>query len=88
MKKYSLTLLFGLTLSLAFAQLEKEISTLFAEAKNRPGVIIGVFEDGNIEYQRGFGLANLDYDIPITSRMISPTAYLKYLPVLFFSIRS
>ena len=26
--------------------------------------------------------------IPITTRIISPTAYFKYFPVLFFSIRS
>ena len=70
MKKYSLTLLFSLTLSLAFAQLEKGITDLFEERKNRPGAIIGVFENGKIEYQKSFGLANLDYDIPITSKTV------------------
>ena len=70
MKKLISTLVFSLTLSLTFAQLEKEISNLFEDAENRPGAIIGVFEDGEIAYQKGFGLANLDYDIPITSKTV------------------
>lgn len=70
MKKYNLTLLFSLTLSLAFTQLEKEIITLFGDRENRPGAIIGIIENGNIEYQKSFGLANLDYDIPITSKTV------------------
>ena len=70
MKKFISTLLFSLTLSLTFAQLEKEITDLFEERENRPGGIIGVFEDGKIEFQKAYGLANLDYDIPIRPKTV------------------
>ena len=70
MIKYNLTLLFSLMLTLSFAQLEKEITTLFEERANRPGGIVSVFQDGKIEYQKTFGLANLDYDIPITAKTV------------------
>ena len=70
MKKLISALALNLTFSLAFAQLEKEITDLFEEVKNRPGAIIGVYEDGKIEFQKAYGLANLDYDIPITSKTV------------------
>ena len=70
MKKLISALALSLTFSLAFAQLEKEITDLFEEVKNRPGAIIGVYEDGEIEFQKAYGLANLDYDIPITSKTV------------------
>ena len=70
MKKLISALALSLTFSLAFAQLEKEITDLFEEVKNRPGAIIGVYEDGKIEFQKAYGLANLDYDIPITSKTV------------------
>lgn len=70
MKRLISTLVFSLTFSMTFAQIEKEISNLFEERENRPGAIIGVFENGKIKYQKSFGLANLDYDIPITSKTI------------------
>ena len=59
MKKLISTLLFTLTLSLTFAQLEKGITDLFEERENRPGGIIGVFEGGKIEFQKAYGLTNL-----------------------------
>ena len=70
MKKLISALALSLTFSLAFAQLEKEITDLFEEVKNRPGAIIGVYEDGKIEFQKAYGLANLDYNIPITSNTV------------------
>jgi len=70
MKKIISTFLFTLTLSLTFAQLEKEITNLFEEVESRPGGIIGVFEDGKIEFQKAYGLANLDYDIPISFKTV------------------
>lgn len=70
MKKLISTLLFSLTLIWAFAQLEKEITDLFEERANRPGGIIGVFEENRIQFQKSYGLANLDYDIPITSKTV------------------
>ena len=70
MKKLVSTILFSLTLSLTFAQLEKEAADLFEERENRPGGIIGIFEDGKIKFQKAYGLANLDYDIPIRSKTV------------------
>jgi len=70
MKKLITTLLFSLTLSLTFAQLAKEITHLFEAVENRPGGIIGVVENGKIEFQKAYGLANLDYDIPINSKTV------------------
>lgn len=48
----------------------QKIDQLFKDIKNEPGVAIGVLYKGEIIYQKGFGLANLDYDIPITPRSI------------------
>ena len=70
MKKLISTLLFSLTISMTFAQIEKEITNLFEEVGSRPGAIVGVFKDGKIEFQKAYGLANLDYDIPITSKTV------------------
>lgn len=61
---------FSLTLSLTFAQLAKEIGSLFEDRENRPGGIVSVFQNGKIDYQKSFGLANLDYDIPITPKTV------------------
>ena len=70
MKKLISILLICLTANLIFAQLETEIADLFEEKENCPGGIIGVFEDGKIEFQKAYGLANLDYYIPITSKTV------------------
>jgi len=70
MKKLVSTVVFTLTFSITFAQLDKGISDLFEEVGNRPGAIIGVFEKGKIEFQKAYGLANLDYNIPITSKTV------------------
>ncbi len=45
-----------------------EVDTLFAEftRPGSPGCALGVLIDGKLVYKNGFGLANLEYDIPIT----------------------
>ena len=35
-----------------------------------PGCALGIIENGQFIYQRGYGAANLDYDIPITSQSV------------------
>ena len=50
--------------------MEKDIPTLFQELENQPGGIIGVFKKGKIDFFKAYGLANLDYDIPITSKTV------------------
>src|SRR5215216_3560442 len=32
-----------------------------------PGCVVGAVQDGRLVYKRGFGMANLDYDIPNTT---------------------
>ncbi len=34
--------------------------------KETPGVAVAIVQDGKISYKNGFGMANLEYDIPIT----------------------
>jgi len=35
-----------------------------------PGAAVGIFKDGKIIYARGYGMANLDYNIPITAQTV------------------
>lgn len=50
------------------AQLEKQVDQLMADfdRSDAPGVAIGVVQDGEAVFAKGYGIANLDYDIPIT----------------------
>jgi CubicO group peptidase (beta-lactamase class C family) len=66
-----------LTLALplvASAQTPKSasIDSIFArfDQANTPGCAVGVVQDGKLAYQRGYGMANLDYDIPNAPHMI------------------
>lgn len=52
------------------AQYESRIDSIFQEFQNQPGVAIGVFKDGKIIHKKGYGIANLDYKIPITSQTV------------------
>lgn len=52
--------------------LEEKVDELFAEwdKPNSPGCALGVIKDGRLIYARGYGMANLEYDIPITSKTV------------------
>ena len=52
--------------------LEAKIDQLFAEWNNpdSPGAALAVTRDGEIIYTQGYGMANLEYDIPITTTTI------------------
>lgn len=52
--------------------LEPKIDRLFAEwdKSDSPGAALAVIRDGEIIYKRGYGMANLEYDIPITATTI------------------
>lgn len=41
-----------------------------------PGCAVGIFRDGEIVYEKGYGIANLDYDIPITPSTVFDIASL------------
>ncbi len=49
------------------SSLEK-VDRLFTNVDNKasPGAAIAILKDGEIIYSRGYGMANLEYDIPIT----------------------
>ena len=52
--------------------LEAKVDQLFAEwdQSDSPGAALAVTKDGEIVYKRGYGMANLEYDIPITTATI------------------
>jgi len=47
---------------------DPRIDRLFArwDSSGSPGCAVGVLRDGRFVYERGYGMANLDYGIPIT----------------------
>lgn len=55
--------------------LTDRVDALFTEwdKENSPGAALGIFKDGRIIYARGYGMANLDYNIPITPRSVFRT---------------
>ena len=66
--------------STAFAQTNKpanvtpseKIDALFAQwnKPDSPGCAVAVIKDGQVLYKRGYGIANLDFDIPISSKTV------------------
>src|SRR6476659_1754686 len=48
------------------------VDRIFAEwdKPDSPGCAVGVLKDGRFIYQRGYGMANLDYDIPNAAEMV------------------
>ncbi len=48
---------------------ENQIDAIFAQydTTDKPGCAVGVIKDGRFIYKKSFGLANLDYNIPITA---------------------
>jgi CubicO group peptidase (beta-lactamase class C family) len=48
------------------------VDRIFAEwdKPGSPGCALGVMRDGRFIYERGYGMANLDYDVPNTTRMV------------------
>ncbi len=52
--------------------LAAKVDGLFAEwdKTDSPGAAVGIFKDGKILYARGYGMANLEHDIPITPHSV------------------
>ena len=52
--------------------LEAKVDQLFAEwnCPDSPGAAVAVTKDGEVIYKQGYGMANLEYDIPITTTTI------------------
>lgn len=66
MKSGSTFLLLVLLTSSVFGQIETQIDSLFEEYNDQPGCAIAVYGKGKILFEKGYGIANLDYDIKIT----------------------
>lgn len=68
MKKASLLLTFCFITLLTYGQVENQasIDDVFAEwnTPNTPGASLGIIKDGVLVYAKGYGLANMEYDIP------------------------
>ncbi|MDH4217429.1 MAG: beta-lactamase family protein [Candidatus Aminicenantes bacterium] len=59
--------------SLVFADaLTDRVDKLFAQwdKPDSPGCALGIIKDGRLIYKRGYGMANLEYSIPITSESV------------------
>lgn len=70
-----LALTLPLAAALAHAQSplpDPRIDRIFAawDRADSPGCNVGVVQDGRFVYQRGYGMANLDYDIPNDPRLV------------------
>ena len=74
MKKTILLLLAFLCVNAASAQqpTPAAIDSVFARFNKpeMPGCVLGVVRNGQLIYQRGYGMANLDYEIPNAPQMI------------------
>jgi len=53
-----------------------EIDTLFSrwDTRGSPGCAVAVSQGGSLVYSRGYGYANLDYDIPVTPQTVFDVA--------------
>ena len=49
-----------------------KVDKIFAEwdKPNSPGCALGVLQSGRFIYERGYGMANLDYDIPNSPKLV------------------
>jgi CubicO group peptidase (beta-lactamase class C family) len=53
-------------------EITERVDALFSQwdKEDSPGAAIGVFKDGRIIYARGYGMANLEYNIPNTPQTV------------------
>jgi CubicO group peptidase (beta-lactamase class C family) len=56
-------------------ELTDRVDALFEEwdRPDSPGAALGIVKDGRLIYARGYGMANLEYDIPITPQSVFRT---------------
>jgi len=52
--------------------LAQQVDKVFAkwDSSTSPGCALSVIKDGQIVYKRGYGMADLDHDIPITPETV------------------
>ena len=70
MKKTLLIILLGTVSFFSFGQLKESqaIDSIFAEwnKPETPGCALGIIQDGKLIYSKGYGIADLEHDLPIT----------------------
>lgn len=68
-KKSIPTLIFilitSITVQAETSDLSKKIDSLFGDRSEKPGCAVGVIENGEYIHSEGYGLANLEHEIPI-----------------------
>ncbi len=54
------------------SELSQKVDQLFAEwdKTSSPGCALGVIQDGELAYRRGYGMANLEHGVPISSSSV------------------
>ncbi|WP_282042942.1 serine hydrolase domain-containing protein [Winogradskyella flava] len=62
--------LFIIPFQYTYAQNISEVDALFEKYNNSdtPGIAVSVIKDNEVVYQKGFGMANLEYGIPISTK--------------------
>ena len=62
--------LFIASFQLTYAQNHNEVDAIYKKynTSDLPGIAVSVVKDGKVVYQKGFGLANLEYETPITEK--------------------
>jgi CubicO group peptidase (beta-lactamase class C family) len=56
-------------------EIGKQIDQLFSKYNSAtPGVAIAVVNDGKVVFTKGYGTANLEYDLPVTSKTVFQVA--------------
>ncbi|MFD2587457.1 serine hydrolase domain-containing protein [Croceitalea marina] len=55
-------------------ELEQQIDSIFSTFKEQPGCAIAVAKNGKTLFQKGYGLANMSYNIPVTTETIFDVA--------------
>jgi CubicO group peptidase (beta-lactamase class C family) len=64
--------IFSAPLSLLADERTDRVDKLFAKWDNKesPGCALGIIQDGKFIYRRGYGMANLEYNLPISSQSV------------------
>jgi CubicO group peptidase (beta-lactamase class C family) len=74
MKKYFLSLFLISFTVYSFGQIKESqtIDSIFKEwnKKDVPGCALGIIKEGKLIYAKGYGLANMEYDIPISATSV------------------
>ena len=72
MKPLLLTLVVAVLVAFGSDPQADKVDALFAQwnKPDSPGCALAIIRDGRVVYKRGYGIANLEYDIPISSKTV------------------